>query len=779
MRPSRTSLRRKIFAAVLLASLLPSLVGIWLVARASEGDLRAAALGEAHTAGALSRAIAQERATRLLAIAEAIALTPGLGEAIATRDRDTILRLTQPWLRRLAGPTVAVTDERGVMILRTYAPDRFGDDVAATTKGLVPALRGQPGFSTESAGLRGLSIRGFGPVLLDARVVGVAAVTQNLDQEFLAGLQAAGGFETFAIFPDGATVGNGPDAATAAGIVTDDREHTTFAPVAGRLQAVHAWPLADPDGTTAAFLGIVFPLDNLVLAQNRVRLTAAGAAFVALVAAGALAWLLSRELVSPIERISRAARGIAGGAVGSIPSVRTGDELEELSTSLSSMVATLSDQTHRLEALNAQLARDRGRAQALAEASRAFAEARLDVEAVLSAVAHRIAEILEGGCVVRELSEDRRWLTAVAFHHTDPAVLAFWQDMLATPQPADEGINGRVVQTGVPHLLAHPTRDEVRATILPEHWPFLERFMIHSLLIVPLRVRGSSVGTLAAQRTTPNRPFTEEDKLFLQDLADRAALAIDHARLYAEAQAAVRDRDQFLSIAAHELRTPVTSIKGHAQMLLRAHRRGTLAPDRLIASLDVLVTAANRLAQLTNDLLDVGRLRTGRLALRPEEVDLTVFVRGLILRFQDTLDGSHHFVLDAPAEPCRAYVDLGRVEQVLTNLLDNAVKYSPAGSHVPVSVRSEDGGVAVAVQDSGIGIPDGAAERIFEPFGRAANATASRLPGMGLGLYVSRGIVQQHGGWIRAESPGEDQGSTFTVWLPCRRDEPPDSARNS
>jgi signal transduction histidine kinase len=222
-------------------------------------------------------------------------------------------------------------------------------------------------------------------------------------------------------------------------------------------------------------------------------------------------------------------------------------------------------------------------------------------------------------------------------------------------------------------------------------------------------------------------------------------------------------------VAAHELRTPITTVKGYAQMLQRTMRRGALDEERLARSLDALVGVANRLTGLTSDLLDVGRLRTGQLALRREQADLAALVRSLAERFQTTLDDTHRLVLAAPAAPCAACtaaVDVPRVEQVFDNLLDNAVKYSPEGGEVRIDVRPEGSGVAVSVRDSGIGLPPGAAEQIFEPFGRAANATERNVPGMGLGLYVCRGIVEQHGGWIRAESPGDGQGTTITVWLP-------------
>jgi PAS domain S-box-containing protein len=232
------------------------------------------------------------------------------------------------------------------------------------------------------------------------------------------------------------------------------------------------------------------------------------------------------------------------------------------------------------------------------------------------------------------------------------------------------------------------------------------------------------------------------------------------------AEEAVRARDTFLSIAAHELRTPITALKGTAQLLLRRQSRGSLDADHLADALRKLDHSADRLVELTGDLLDVARIRTGQLPLDPRPIDLVALVDAAVVQARVRADDGHRLTLDAPAGVPTVVADAGRIEQVLTNLLDNALKYSPAGGAVAVAVRAEGAGAAVAVRDGGIGLPSGAAEAIFAPFGRAANAAASRLPGMGLGLFICRSIVERHGGWIAAESAGEGRGTTVTFWLP-------------
>lgn len=235
----------------------------------------------------------------------------------------------------------------------------------------------------------------------------------------------------------------------------------------------------------------------------------------------------------------------------------------------------------------------------------------------------------------------------------------------------------------------------------------------------------------------------------------------------AEAEAEVRARDEFLSIASHELKTPIASLKGTAQLLLRAQERGQVDLERLERGLRTIDRAADRLTLLTEDLLDVSRLRGGRLRLRPRETDLAALLRDVLARLQPQAE-QHHLDLrvDPDCDPCPTVLDPDRMDQVLSNLVGNAVKYTPEGGEVQVCLRRDGDNLLLQVHDRGIGLPPDMTERIFEPFGRAPNAEREQLPGMGLGLYISRQIVESHGGRIWAESQGEGHGTTFTVLLP-------------
>jgi K+-sensing histidine kinase KdpD len=411
--------------------------------------------------------------------------------------------------------------------------------------------------------------------------------------------------------------------------------------------------------------------------------------------------------------------------------------------------------------------REAARRGALASASQLFAQASLDRERVAEAALRIVAETIGDGGILRLLSEDGEHLDPVAAYHPNAEARALMQKLsVATRHGATEGLQGRTVQTGTPVRLTGEEWAAQRGVSPPAYWPFFDRFGQAGMLIVPLRVRDRVIGTLGVSRDEPGQGYTAADEHFLQELADRAALALENARLYERAQEAVRARDQFLSIASHELRTPVTTIRGYAQLLLRAHAQGPIEPERLARYLTTIDLETGRLGRLTQDLLDVSRLQTGQLQLAHQPLDLAQLARTIGVRFAEQGVSGHRLVAEVPDAPCMVLGDADRIEQVLSNLLENAAKYSPGDGAIALSLAVEAGQAVVRVRDEGIGLAPGATEAIFEPFGRAANATSKHIPGLGLGLYICRDLIARHGGRIWAESPGEGRGTTFVVTLP-------------
>ena len=234
-----------------------------------------------------------------------------------------------------------------------------------------------------------------------------------------------------------------------------------------------------------------------------------------------------------------------------------------------------------------------------------------------------------------------------------------------------------------------------------------------------------------------------------------------------ELRHALRAKDDFLAAATHELRTPLTAAKTQAQLALR--RIGPRTDEPTAKSLRSLERQIDRMTKLVEDLLDVARLRIGRLRLELAEVDVAPLVRELCERFEG-VSAAHELRLDL-FDHAPITCDRGRLEQVVVNLLQNAIRYAPSGG--PIEVRlapAEGGGVHLSVRDHGVGIPAAKQALIFERFGQAHGAGYG---GLGIGLTICQGIVEQHGGRIWVESEGEGRGSTFHVLLPRRPGAPP------
>jgi signal transduction histidine kinase len=287
---------------------------------------------------------------------------------------------------------------------------------------------------------------------------------------------------------------------------------------------------------------------------------------------------------------------------------------------------------------------------------------------------------------------------------------------------------------------------------------------ITSVLSVPLRSRDQVLGALTFIHGRPDRHHDAQDQRVAEDLARRAALALDNARLYDEAQAAVRVRDEFLTVASHELRTPLTPLQLTLATLARElWRDGIAAHDaRARHHLDMARTQVRKLTGLVGALLDVGRLNHGRLMLELAEMDL-----GEVLR-----EVADWFALEAAkagsklkleySEDTHGIWDRLRLEQIVTNLLSNAIRY---GTGRDIHARAVDLGdqVQLTVRDEGIGISPKDQERIFGRFERAVSGR--HYGGLGLGLYITRNLVEAMGGRIQVESRPKE-GSTFIVTLP-------------
>lgn len=316
------------------------------------------------------------------------------------------------------------------------------------------------------------------------------------------------------------------------------------------------------------------------------------------------------------------------------------------------------------------------------------------------------------------------------------------------------------IAEGRPLLLPEISDDDLRKIAEnAEHLELLRRLGSRSGMVVPFHARGRVLGAIALMVGDSGRRYTATDLALAQELARRAAVAIDNALLYRESQQAIRVRNDFLSVAAHELKTPTTAIKAYAQLLRR--RMSTGREPGEVEALETINQQADHLARLVQQLLDLSRLEYGRLELHSTEVDLVQIVENVLKR-TELVTPDRRLQLESKG-PVVVTADPDRIEQVIGNLLDNAIKFSPAGGTIRTSIDAAGDGAVVSVQDWGMGVPEGRQSRVFERYYRAHEEKA--YEGLGIGLHVAREIIAQHGGEMWFESR-EGEGSTFYFSLP-------------
>jgi PAS domain S-box-containing protein len=431
----------------------------------------------------------------------------------------------------------------------------------------------------------------------------------------------------------------------------------------------------------------------------------------------------------------------------------------------SGVVVTFRDITERRK-LEEQMQVQAERAQILADAG-AFFTSNIDPGWVNQAIAERVAEVLGDWSAVILRSADSKELSVASLYHRDMASLGLaWSYIYRQPLVVGEGIIGQVVSTGYPSLTTNvrPAFDKTNpGTYHPSP------VKLASLLILPLRTRREMIGALIIAANDPDRAMTDDKLPLAEILAERAALAIENAKLYTEqvdARRKVEDlsrlKDEFLSIASHELRTPVTSIKGYTQLAKMLIKEGDLGTSE--EYLDIALDQIDRMSRLILELLDVSRIETGRLEIRRESIPWPHFVREVVQRHH-TAVSDRRFHVSVPQDGKSVSGDRDRLEQVLGNLLENAVKYSPDGSDVTITVEDRGDSFVTAVCDRGIGIPADELGQVFERFHRGRQVSSTNYGGLGLGLYITKQIIERHGGTIWVESR-EGQGTTFHFSLP-------------
>ncbi|HEX8456258.1 MAG TPA: ATP-binding protein [Pyrinomonadaceae bacterium] len=393
----------------------------------------------------------------------------------------------------------------------------------------------------------------------------------------------------------------------------------------------------------------------------------------------------------------------------------------------------------------------------------------LDYELTLESLARLAVPYVADFCLVHMLEEEgaiRRMIVA----HQNPEREAAWRDMqgrfpldLSTPHTI-----AKVLRTGRPEMFSAVT-DELLSVVIrdPREIAMLKEFDIKASMIMPLTARGRTIGALTFISSESARTYGADDFALARELARRAALAIDNARLYRRAQEANRAKDEFLATLSHELRTPLTPIIGWVHMM----SGGQLAVEDMTHGLGVIAKNSQSLSHLINDLLDMSAILSGKMRIDTLPVALDAVLKEAIETVR-TRAAKQNIRLelslaDGAADGATVSGDRTRLVQVFWNLLTNAVKFSPDGGRVRVACEVVDGAAArVRVEDEGEGITPEFLPYVFDRFRQQDMSTTKTHGGLGIGLALVRSFVEAHGGTVRAESAGAGRGSCFTVTLP-------------
>ena len=405
------------------------------------------------------------------------------------------------------------------------------------------------------------------------------------------------------------------------------------------------------------------------------------------------------------------------------------------------------------------------RAKLLAEASTILSSS-LDYETTLKRVARLAVPDLADWCGV-DMAGDDGSIGRLAVAHKDPAKVEWAKELQRRypPDPNEEHGVPNVLRTGrseihndiTDEMLASAARDE-------EHLRIMREIGFTSAMIVPLAVHGRTFGAITFVTTSESgRRYDATDLAFAEDLGRRAAVAIENARLYRDAQESNRLKDEFLATVSHELRTPLTAVLGWAHML----RTNQLDERSAAHALETIERNARSQAQLIDDLLDVSRVITGKLRLDVKPIDPGSFIESAIEAVRPAAEAKGIRIREAFDEGVAPVAgDPVRLQQVVWNLLANAIKFTPRGGVVEVRLARVDSHVEIVVSDNGVGIGPEFLPHVFERFRQADMSTTRHHGGLGLGLSIVRHLVELHGGTVEAESAGEGRGATFVVKLP-------------
>ncbi len=434
-------------------------------------------------------------------------------------------------------------------------------------------------------------------------------------------------------------------------------------------------------------------------------------------------------------------------------------ELVRLAAQLQIALDELRARSADAEAAKTRARKSEQRSRLLDEASRLL-HSSLDYRKTLRSVANLAVPSIADRCIVHLLSNDE-FVRIDSEDARGSAVI----DRLASRYPTWARIGPvRVMKTGAPELYVEFTDETMReAAHDEEHLRLLREAGIQSAVIVPMSIGGRVIGTLTLVSSEPTRRFGVDDLNVAEELARRAAVAVDNARLYRETEAASHAKSEFLARMSHELRTPLNAISGYTDLL----QLGITDPDQQRDHLDRIKASAWHLLSMIEEILTLSRIDAGKVVAHEDTVDardLASEAAGLLELAAAQKGLTLHVIL--PASPIPVVTDRAKVRQVLINLLANAVKFTSKGE-IGLELEVRDDTLCYHVRDTGPGIPGADLGRIFEPFWQADSGTTRRAGGTGIGLSVAQRLAELLDGRLSVESR-PDVGSTFTLEIPRR-----------
>lgn len=710
------SLRFRLFVALFASVVLVNGLAAWSILTRIEQSFDAQMREQALTMGKLTQALYDQRGGALLDMANLIARRPDVQQAIAKDDQAQLAEISRPLDSAMPGATVAFFDPSGNALYRDWAPDVFGG-YDGTMIGLRRALQGQPNNSIENAGTLGLALHGFAPVIVDGRVIGAVGVNERFDQELIDRTKEATGYAATILAPDGTPLYWTPDPVHAVSVlrpgvpqqalatIQSGHEFTVLTYMRGMPFGSYALPLRDPEGKLVGIVTVTTSLSELGAAQTAVRRAFLAIGALAFAVALGVAWLLSRSFIRPLQQLTAAATRMASGSYDDPAGVRIDNEIGVLARAFDHM-------------------RER-----VGVASRALREAKANAENERNLM-NAILNSTRDGIIM--FDAERRFKVANRR----------WEALFGLRADELEGLT----QDGVLELLRplfSPSLGQGQQARDAQYADDVER-------------------TLELAQLKPARRVLRR---YSAPVHDAAGQTIGRIYVY---QDVTRERqsDQMksalISTVSHELRLPLTSIKGYARTLMLDDPPWDVKERREF--LQYIDEESDKLSEMVDNLLDVSKIEAGVLQVQRLEMLLPVLVRKVVER-QERLLSRVTVSVQFPEHFPVVEADSRRIEQVLYNLLENAVKYGRPDGHIAITGAVRDDEVSVSVIDDGQGIPPEDAERVFERFYQVDQSLTRQAGGFGLGLSICRGIVEAHGGriWVEPREPGSGFAVTFTL----------------